>query len=131
MMMEAMTGKWGCSGDEEIYHGCFDTEEQAMAEARELGYRVIGQYREPVPPETLLNWDAILEITWGDDDYSGEWAEDWPHATEEQETELVDSLRKVFAEWLDKHNLRPTWGMVDEKTIQDVEEREEITDGMG
>jgi len=59
--MNPMSGKWGYSNDEEMYHGCFDTAEEAMAEATDLGYRVIGEYREPDAPEYYVEADMILE----------------------------------------------------------------------
>ena len=118
--MSTLVGKWGYSNDEEHYQCSFDTAEEAMDEARELSYRVIGQFREVPQPETYFDASDLLDNVHCQDEYGNDWGDDWPDATAEQVSELTASIRKAFAEWLDKHDLRPGWAMVDEKTIQQV-----------
>jgi hypothetical protein len=119
--MNPMSGKWGYSNDEEIYSGRFDTVDEAMVEAKALGYRVVGEYREPDAPEYFVDAEMLLDHIVSNDDYDGEWADGWPDATEDQMQELTSGIIKVFGEWLDKHDLRPKWGLVRSETIRHVE----------
>jgi hypothetical protein len=107
--------KWGYeSGDGEQYWGCYDTpEEAANASGAPVGAIVeVGQYRNPMAPETVLVAEAVFEQLLCEDDYQSDWADGYPHCTKDQEAELTAMLRQAFATWLEKHDLRPHWGIV-------------------
>ena len=97
------------STNEELYSGQFETEQEAIKEAVGSGYEVfwIGECVPPIQPEEC--WDAgdWLEVVSGNEDYCGEWAEDWDDSTKEQREELEQEVKKVMGAWLDRHKLRP------------------------
>lgn len=113
----SITGKWGWTRDEESYHGFFDSPEEAAADGlgAKAGIITVGQYREPTAPEDYIDADLIIEHVTCQDEYCIECAEEALHCSKEQEDELTAALRATFAQWLDKHKLRPTFGIV-EKT---------------
>lgn len=74
----------------------------------------VGEPGEPCPAEKYIDADLIIEHAQVQDDYSGEWGEDWPGETEEQKRQLTERLQKVFGDWLDEHKLRPNFFMVHE-----------------
>lgn len=99
------------SSDGERYDGLFDTINEAVYESGiddgEIIY--VGECASPTQPEDW--WEAAdwLEHVSCQDEYGGEWAEGWDESTKEQRAELTDAVRKVMAEWLDRHKLRPTF----------------------
>ena len=126
-MSNKLDGKWGYSFDFETFEEAFDTPEQAKdalmteAIARELNTECkvwIGQYRKPGDPEGYVDADLLLEHSGCQDDYMGDWGDEWPGETKEQNQELTDAIQKVYAEWLDKYDLRPSWGIIEMETIQ-------------
>lgn len=128
-MTRQVEGKWGYSLDEENYLGMFDTEEQAKEEAvkdaiaEELNTEceiIICQYRKVRDPESFVDADLLLEHSGCQDDYTGDRGDCWPGETMEQNQELTNAIQKVYSEWLDKHNLRPSWGMVRGDTVQRI-----------
>lgn len=128
-MAREVAGKWGYSLNEENYLGMFDTEQEAKAEAVKEAIAealdteeeiIICQYRKASDPEVFVDADLLLEHSGCQDDYSGDWGDCWPGETKEQNQELTDAVQKVYAEWLDKHDLRPKWGIVDNETIQKI-----------
>lgn len=98
------------STDEENFIGSYATIEEAVEEAAN-GYAYekfwIGECGPPTQPEELWYAEDWLEHVSCQDDYAGEWAEDWDGSTKEQREELEQGVRKVMAEWLDRHKLRP------------------------
>lgn len=108
----SISGKWGYRVGEH-YEGSYDTaDEAAKATGVKVGVAVtVGQYRDPIPPEQCLAAGDIFERVLCQDDY--EWAEYALECSSEQTCELEASLRKVFGCWLDKHGLRPDFGLVD------------------
>ena len=121
-MSESISGKWGYTRDEEFYTGAYDTPQDAIkASGAEEGETVIiGQYRAPVPPEEFIHAEDMIEHVLVQDEYSGEWADGCISYSEDQERELTEALRKVFATWLDRHDLRPKFGIVDEAGIRRI-----------
>lgn len=106
-------GKWGYSTNEERYCGRFDTRESAIAEAMDCGYTTfwVGQYREPTTDQ-FIEADLILDNTLCQDEYQWDGC-DWDFdATAEQKQELTEELRRVFREWMDRHDMRPTFSVV-------------------
>lgn len=107
------------STDEEQYHGSYPSIEAAIADAEAeheedwTGPVWVGEQAAPVQPEE--HWDAErwLEHVSCQDEYSSEWAEDWDTSTKEQREELEYAVRKVMAEWLDRHCLRPTFWLIE------------------
>lgn len=104
------TPQYGFSLDEERYHGFHDSREEAVIAAFEYDPDAkecfTGEIEVPIP-ENCLSADTLIEDIQCQDEFSGEWAQDWPNNTEDQLKELEENLQKVFGEWLDKHDLRP------------------------
>ena len=124
-----MTGKWSFSTDEENYHGEFDTLEAAIAKAREgveEGATVwVAQQVPPVQPEELFTHYSVEEWLERDvlehEDYLGPWAEGAVPATREQLKELAADIKPIIAAWFDRHNLRPTHFVIDDKSVRRIE----------
>ena len=105
--------KWASSADGEEYHGPFDTWEKAARDRGGEGETVwVGQCRAP---ETAGYIDAgfVIEHIVVQDDYFGEWAENSFDASGAELDELTDALRETFTAWMDKHDLRPSFSVVD------------------
>ena len=128
------SGKWCYSFDGELY----DSEEFNTAEDVVAGVLAecdlldgesfsIGQCSPPIQPEDM--WDAAdwLEHVSVQDDYSGDWAEDWDRSTKEQREELEAEVRTVLAAWLDRHKLRPTHFTIDSDSVREF--MVEVIDG--
>lgn len=102
--------KYSYSTDEEIYHGTFDTIEQACDEAAgevNIGSNFwVGEQSKP-SPESYWDADDWLEHVSCQDDFAGDWAENWDESTKEQREELQVEVRAVMAAWLKRHNLEP------------------------
>ena len=113
------------STDGEIYHGVFDTKEEAIAEGVTYGRDFfVGQCVAPVSPELLFDGDTIE--SWIDnevlchDDYSGEWAEDALRTTREQREQLAGVIRLSISQWLDINKLRPTHFNIDPVSVEEI-----------
>lgn len=116
-----MSDKYGYSSNGEEFYGDFDSPEAAADEGinEEGGSCVVGMFSAPCTPEGCIDAGLILEQVACQDDYCvGDWGSDWPESNKEQEQELTESLRAVFAAWLDKHNLRPTFRLVCASTMR-------------
>jgi hypothetical protein len=119
-------GKWSLSTDEETYHGMFDSEEEAIAEgkATETGSFYVGKCIRPIQPEMLF--DSIAVEDWIErriyehEDYSGDWADGDFAPNPDQMRELAEQIRPVIAEWLDRQKLRPTFFIIDPKTVRRI-----------
>lgn len=116
--------KYAHSSDGEIYHGEFDTPEEAAAEGLaghdpDFARTWVGEIRPPAAPEKIAAScaETLLENIDDDDDYQGEWAEDWLETTPAQINDLQERLCKTIGEWFDAHNLRPKFF-----NIEDAEE---------
>lgn len=107
------------SADEEHYHGCFESIEDAIEEASQgCAYETfwVGECEQPRQPELYWNADDWLELVGCQDEYQGEYAEDWDDSTAEDHEELEEEVRKVMAEWLDRKKLRPKFFIVRDAT---------------
>jgi hypothetical protein len=118
-------GKWSLSTDEEAYHGMFDSEEEAIAEgkATETGSFYVGKCIRPIQPEMLFHDMAVddwLERVWDHEDYSGDWAEGQVSPTKYEILVLAEQIRPVIAAWLDRQKLRPTFFIIDPKTVRRI-----------
>lgn len=119
--------KWSVSTNEEDYWGCFDSEEEAIAEgkASEHGSFYVGRCCPPVQPEVLFTGDAIEDwldrCVWQHDDYSHECAEGQVLPSEKEKEELAERIRPIIAEWLDRHGLRPTFFFIDPDSVKYIE----------
>lgn len=118
----SIAGKWGFSRDGETYTGAFDTREEAIAEGGETA-KFVGRYREPCC-EDVIEASDVLDKILCQDDYCGDWAEDALSATIGQLGELTVELQKVVGQWLDKHDLRPTFGIVERGELIEKGEEE-------
>lgn len=104
--------QYAYSFDEETYEGSFDSPEEAAEEAfASEDHRESVMIAEIVPVDGTdwIHASHFLDSIQLSDDYLGEWAEDWPKCTQEQEDELTRMLRRTFGQWLYKHGLRPTF----------------------
>jgi hypothetical protein len=118
--------KYAISYADELYSGDYDTIEEAAHEV-EPGRAVwIGEKRAPVQPETLWDVEDWLERVSDDDDYFGEWAEDWDASTRKQVDELEAEVRAVMAAWLDRHNLRPKFFVAENAVYYSAERLAEL-----
>lgn len=108
--------RYSWSVNEEHYHGDFatveDAIEEAAAEEPDAEAVFVGEKDSPIQPEDWWNADDWLEHVSCQDEYSGEFAEDWDNSTKEQQSELEAEVRKVMATWLDRHNLRPGFWLI-------------------
>ena len=104
--------KYSYSHDEEHYHGEFDSPEEALAESGEDA-AFVGENRPPTPPEDFWRAEDWLEHVSVQDDYSVYAADGWDESTRKQRAELEGEVRKVLAAWLDRHDLRPKFWLVD------------------
>jgi hypothetical protein len=89
---------------------------EALQYVADGDYFWIGEIRKPIQPEqffTALEW---LETVSCQDDYSGDFAEDWDDSTKTQRTDLENRVRSVMSQWLDENNLRPSHFCVDNET---------------
>ena len=123
------------STDAQNFIGEFDTIEDAKAEAiayaKEYGYHKVwvGESVSPIQPEFCWEASDWLEQVSNGDDYLGDHAEDWDNSTPSQREELEVAVRKVMAEWLDRHSLRPKFFLVDNVEEIDVQPGEIGSDG--
>ena len=105
---------WSISRDHENFYGVFDTIEAALLEA--LPGNLVGECELARQPEDVPDFaDIILEHIAVQDDYCFEAAEGWyADATGDKAAcdELNNTIREVFARWLDKHDLRPKFFLV-------------------
>lgn len=110
----SIEGKWGYSRDEETYTGAFDTRQEAIDEGLEYSENgvYVGQYQAPSSPEEYIDAEDLFEKVCCQDEYCGDWAEGTLDCTREQQDELTEAIRRVFGEWIDRHGLRPTFGLV-------------------
>jgi hypothetical protein len=110
--------------ESEVFHGRFDSREEASADAFKdpaMNCVWIGEIVDPIQPEDHVDADLLLEHVACQDDYEGEIADQWPESSKEQEEELTGEIRKTFAGWLDRHELRPTHYVIERDSIQKVE----------
>lgn len=128
--------KWSISTNEEDYCDCFDSEEDAIAEGRanEEGSFFVGKCIAPAQPEVLFdacavkNWIQIC--VWQHPDYSHDFADGQVNPDRQQREELAEKIRPIIAEWLDRHRLRPTFFLIDPKSVKHIEndhEDEEVS----
>lgn len=100
----------------ESYQGDFPTAEEAATEGCELGGGTcyVGRSRPPEPAENLINWYTILDDIDCQEDYSLDCADCWCNATVDQAAEVEREIGAVVGAWLDRHNLRPRFFVVDD-----------------
>lgn len=121
-----ITGKWGYSVDNEVFEDTLDTPEQAIVEGNERALDAgvmkfyIGQYEGSPDPAGYIDADLIIEHVKCQDDFSHEFAEDWPDESREQNDELTEIMRATFRQWLDRHGLNPTFSTVDPSSIREL-----------
>ncbi len=69
-----------------------------------------GDFADGFPVDTLSN---------GSYDEAGEYADEWPNCTKEQDQDLVQRIKDVVNQWADDHGLQPTFYRVENvKEIQ-------------
>jgi hypothetical protein len=111
------TPKYSYSTDRENYHGTFDSVEAAQDEAAgeaDLGQHFwVGEQVDPPQPEIFWHPSEWLEQVSCQDEYSMDCAEGWDRSTKEQRAELEAEVQRVMAKWLDRHNLRPNFWLIE------------------
>lgn len=109
-------GKWGYTRDGENYYGDYDTpEEAAEGGATEEGETVtVGIFRDPIAPEQCIDGEHLIEQVLCQDDYCNDWADCTLDCTKQQLDELTKEIQGVFGKWIDRHGLRPAFGLVEE-----------------
>lgn len=109
--------KFSVSTDEESYSGTFDSREAACDDAATLvgvgGSFWVGENVSPPLAEEMWKAEDWLEQVSCQDEYSHDCAADWDSSTKEQRTELEKEVRAVMAAWLGRHNLRPTFFLIE------------------
>lgn len=117
-------GKWGWCDGGDYCHGCYETREEAIqaaiegmeeTESLEIGqtFQVI-LYRDPEPPEKYFDVESFFDHLMDQDDYLGEYTDQWFDSLKPHHGELEQAIRGVIAEWLKKHSLHPSFGLADE-----------------
>jgi hypothetical protein len=119
-----MSDKYSYSATEDNYTGEFDSREEALEEAKaeypDARFFWTGR-NVPVDPLRYVHADWLIEHIINYEDFCIEQAEGWPDCTDEQKSELTAALKQVFSDWMDKHNLRPTFWLVEDVRIHEVE----------
>lgn len=109
---------------EDNFQGTFDTKqdaiEEALANADEGETIHVGRLCPPIQPEEYWAAEDWLEHVSCQDDYTGDFADDWEESTEWQRQELEREVRAVMAAWLDRHKLRPRHFLVRDTEAFDV-----------
>jgi predicted chitinase len=120
-----MSDKFSYSSNQDDYQGEFETREAAIEEAKAEGLTHFwtGRNRPPEMNLWCLRADSVIEnIINNEDDFSGEASESWPGTTKEQEDELTIALQATFHNWMVRHNLKPTWWIVEDVLEHKIEE---------
>ena len=128
--------KWSISTNEEDYVGVFDSEGDAIADGmtNEEGSFFVGRCVSPTQPEVLFDADAVDDwlhnYVFSHEDYQLDWADGRsPDPKKEQLKELAEEIRPVIAAWLDRHKLRPTFFLIDPKSVRFIENAQEAKGG--
>jgi hypothetical protein len=115
-----MNGKYAyaLNEDDEVYNGSFDTEAEAVNVAfndnPDADKVFVSICRDPIQPEDCVDAGTLIDEVINQEDYFGDPGSDYYPGTKETLEELTSSIRKVFAEWLDKHNERPSFWICDD-----------------
>lgn len=119
--MSATTEQWSISTDGgENYHGRFTSKEEAIADYKAsmqgwYGTVHVGSCVPPPQPEDLWDADDWLDCVSRHEAYSLDCADDWDKGiTREQKRELEAEVRVVMARWLDRHQLRPDFFLIED-----------------
>jgi len=114
---------WGYSENGEIYYGEFDSLDAAKLDAIKLMKDMplekqfwFGQYRNPMSPETVIDADLLLEHSWCQDDYCGDFCDE-PNTTGKEKAELTKQIQEVYRAWLEKYDVMPKWKCIQEDSI--------------
>lgn len=125
-----MSEQYSYSSDEERFDGCFDSREAAIEEAKAEGLKYFwtGKNRPPRLEPYCLRADGVIESILNDEeDFACDWADGWPGETKEQRDELTAILQAAFQDWIVRHNLKPTFFVVEDVQEHLIEESEEAT----
>jgi hypothetical protein len=116
-----MTKKYVISSNGEDWsEECYDTREEAVSAGigEYMGdYFWIGEARPPESPESFYHFSSMSDYMVLDEDYSIDAAVDYFEKLNEVKPFLTDELeakvRPIIKEWLEKHNLVPTFYVVE------------------
>lgn len=117
--------KWYSSNEEDFKHTeiddavteVFDYEEAKPGDVRLVreGDAVISKAGQFVPAALTSDMNNCAC------DECGEYAEDWPACTKDQEQDLEQRIADAINAWADDHGLQPTFGTVE--NVRDIEVR--------
>lgn len=122
--------QWWCSDDKALYHDPFDTFEEALAYAKQCGFRNIAQCRQQ-DFDLSVDGSRLLELLCDDnDELIGEG--EFISATREQELDLGRMVTDAIYRWAAKHKIDLTaWQFGDVRDETDVAAREAATPEAG
>jgi len=123
--------RYAYSTDQENYQGNYASELEAAGECfaafEDYTRCLVGELVVP-KFERLFDAHAVIDEVINAEELSMPAFDDWPLATKEQLDELTADLRKVFSDWLDRHNLRDgfflvenvsKWRLIDGKAVME------------
>lgn len=121
--MSNQVNRWAISSDGERFeYDDFATKEAAIAEGLAF-YQgepfYVGEVKAPTQPEEWFEAEDWLEHVSVQDEYSGDHAEYWDNSSKPERDELTAAVRKVMAEWLDRHKLRPAFFNIENPELID------------
>lgn len=102
------------SSNGETYYGDFKTREAAIeaAKTEKLKRYWTGRHRAPEINLYCLSATSVIEDIVNQDDFLIAAADNWPHATKEQQDELTNALQRTFRNWMTQHGLAPAFWLV-------------------
>jgi len=108
------TKSYSVSADGEYYSSQFESIGEACKEGvglvAEGAVFFVGEVVPPASPASCFDAsDFMYSVIDRDEDYGGDWAEGWDRSTKEQRSELTKRVQCVIQNWLDKHELNPTF----------------------
>lgn len=112
-----MDGRWHITQDEERYDSMsYEPEAEAIAEAvatyDEGDAFYVGESRPPRQPETFFRAERWLDYVRDQDDYVNDWGGDYD-IPKPLLDDLEQQVQKLIGEWLDKHDQRPKFFLVE------------------
>lgn len=109
---------WLISENEEVWscHEEFDNKEDAIQYGLEEFAGdpfYVGRKGDIPKPEEYWNADDWLEYASGQEEFDLEVADGWDNSTAAHHAELEALVRPILAKWLDRHNLRPRFCLIE------------------
>ncbi len=125
-----MNKKFSYSRDRQNWNGEYPTREEAIeaaignAEPEAPPFFWVGQNNPPPAPENRWDAEDWVENVLCMDEYSSDAADGSLPVTKEQGEELESIIRPILGLWLDKHDLRPNFWLVEFVKEYDMQGKE-------